>query len=369
MSLITRCPACGTCFKVVPDQLRVSEGWVRCGQCDEVFDGNAQLQGAALAAAPAAVSAPPQDAPVPADGQGAAAAGTAPLAQGPQEASSFPQSLPPDFSAAAELPLPDGSESASDAGLTATAEQGIAAAGPVEPVWQEWSGSDVAPDALVPPPQSLEDEAQGEPTAVAPPPTPSVPSAPPRGFAIPPIDTLEPQEPAAAQASFLQQGASGAVRRRRWPAALAAGVLSLALAGQALWHWRDTIGAHAPALAPLLAAACAELGCSLQPLRQIDALVIEGSGFVKVRSDVYRLSFSLRNNASVDLALPALELSLTDLREQALVRRVLTPSDYGAQGPVLAAGQEWSGVVPLSLKPGALGSERVSGYRLLVFYP
>jgi predicted Zn finger-like uncharacterized protein len=33
MSLITRCPACGTMFKVVPDQLRISEGWVRCGQC------------------------------------------------------------------------------------------------------------------------------------------------------------------------------------------------------------------------------------------------------------------------------------------------------------------------------------------------
>ena len=33
MSLITRCPACGTMFKVVPDQLRISEGWVRCGHC------------------------------------------------------------------------------------------------------------------------------------------------------------------------------------------------------------------------------------------------------------------------------------------------------------------------------------------------
>lgn len=30
-------------FKVVPDQLRISDGWVRCGQCDEVFDANAHL--------------------------------------------------------------------------------------------------------------------------------------------------------------------------------------------------------------------------------------------------------------------------------------------------------------------------------------
>jgi predicted Zn finger-like uncharacterized protein len=53
MSLITRCPACGTMFKVVPDQLRISEGWVRCGHCAEVFDATAYLQGDdALAAAP-----------------------------------------------------------------------------------------------------------------------------------------------------------------------------------------------------------------------------------------------------------------------------------------------------------------------------
>ena len=43
MSLITRCPVCQTLFKVVPDQLRISEGWVRCGQCDEAFDAPLHL--------------------------------------------------------------------------------------------------------------------------------------------------------------------------------------------------------------------------------------------------------------------------------------------------------------------------------------
>ena len=46
MSLKTRCPACDTVFKIVPDQLKVSKGWVRCGRCAEVFDA------AAHAAAP-----------------------------------------------------------------------------------------------------------------------------------------------------------------------------------------------------------------------------------------------------------------------------------------------------------------------------
>lgn len=38
MSLATRCTHCDTIFKVVQDQLKVSEGWVRCGRCNEVFN-------------------------------------------------------------------------------------------------------------------------------------------------------------------------------------------------------------------------------------------------------------------------------------------------------------------------------------------
>ena len=42
-NLAARCPACNTAFRVVPDQLRVSEGWVRCGRCGEVFNANQTL--------------------------------------------------------------------------------------------------------------------------------------------------------------------------------------------------------------------------------------------------------------------------------------------------------------------------------------
>ena len=37
-TLATRCSACNTAFRVVQDQLKVSEGWVRCGRCGEVFN-------------------------------------------------------------------------------------------------------------------------------------------------------------------------------------------------------------------------------------------------------------------------------------------------------------------------------------------
>src|ERR1700709_4188 len=84
MSLATRCPACGTIFRVVQDQLKVSEGWVRCGQCHEVFHGIEALfdldsdpavaaRRAARATAPAPRAFAPQraSAPIPMPTQGA----------------------------------------------------------------------------------------------------------------------------------------------------------------------------------------------------------------------------------------------------------------------------------------------------------
>ncbi|MGP1629913.1 MAG: MJ0042-type zinc finger domain-containing protein, partial [Giesbergeria sp.] len=44
MSQTTRCPSCQTRFKVVADQLRISDGWVRCGQCKQVFDASLSLE-------------------------------------------------------------------------------------------------------------------------------------------------------------------------------------------------------------------------------------------------------------------------------------------------------------------------------------
>jgi len=43
MSLVTRCPSCATAFRVLPEQLSVRNGQVRCGKCATVFDGNAGL--------------------------------------------------------------------------------------------------------------------------------------------------------------------------------------------------------------------------------------------------------------------------------------------------------------------------------------
>lgn len=43
MSLVTRCPSCGTAFRVQPDQLYTHSGTVRCGKCGDMFNGVAAL--------------------------------------------------------------------------------------------------------------------------------------------------------------------------------------------------------------------------------------------------------------------------------------------------------------------------------------
>ena len=43
MNLVTRCPDCDTTFRVQPAQLSARGGRVRCGKCNRVFDGLAQI--------------------------------------------------------------------------------------------------------------------------------------------------------------------------------------------------------------------------------------------------------------------------------------------------------------------------------------
>ena len=39
MSMIAKCPSCGTLFRITPQQLQMHHGQVRCGRCMTVFDG------------------------------------------------------------------------------------------------------------------------------------------------------------------------------------------------------------------------------------------------------------------------------------------------------------------------------------------
>jgi hypothetical protein len=106
-------------------------------------------------------------------------------------------------------------------------------------------------------------------------------------------------------------------------------------------------------------------------LRQIGDIVIEGAAFAREKSggNDYRLSFTLRNGATMPLAMPAVELSLLDTQERAVVRRVLMPVDYGAPA-VLPARADRAASLPLTLSATeASALPPIAGYRVEAFYP
>jgi hypothetical protein len=77
-----------------------------------------------------------------------------------------------------------------------------------------------------------------------------------------------------------------------------------------------------------------------------------------------RLAISLRNRASHPVAMPSIDLSVTDSAGQLIARRVLRPPDFAQAPATLMAGAEVALQALLSAGPA-----RVSGYTVEIFYP
>lgn len=172
-----------------------------------------------------------------------------------------------------------------------------------------------------------------------------------------------------AEPGFVRQARRKAFWRR--PAVRVALVLGSllgvgALAGQVMWGQRDALAVQHPSLAPALQALCAMAGCELQPRRQIGDVVIGSSGFRQLpRSGQYQWSLSLENRSDFPVAMPAVELTLTDAQDKLLLRRVIRLDQFGAPAQIEGHG-EWSVTAPVEVQ----GLEAaVAGYRALVFYP
>jgi predicted Zn finger-like uncharacterized protein len=312
-------------FRVVPDQLRISEGWVRCGHCADVFDATAHMMDSPAALArdgpdtqPAFDDAPPAVLPSsPAKGR-AAASRPAPLAPA--------------------------------AGADATDSRSLEESPLDRPFVFRRSDMGEADDL----------------------PSVSPPVAPPAtrgGEAWAPSSHLD-EDAAIHQVSFMRHARRRAFWRRpvvRGVLAVSLVVLSALLALQVAVQDRDRLAAANPELRPVLQQVCAALSCTLGPPRQIEAIAIDSSAFNKLRGDAYRLSVTLRNQAPTPVAVPAIELTLTDSQDQPVVRRVLTPAEMGASSPVIGAAAEWSANVTMAVAASGIG--RVAGYRLLAFYP
>lgn len=327
MTLATRCPNCGAVFKVVQDQLRVSEGWVRCGRCAEVFNAAKHMVD-------------------PSTGEVRCASMAV--------RSAFPEP------AAAEAPGEDYEGPEGDQGQFGRDVQADVQA-------------DVRADDLVPVdhrPLDPVDRAEAVPPASAAGAQTAAPSSWNEPAESPEASVTD--APTAASQGALPSFVRSAQRAQRWRhpgvrvlLALGMALGALLLAGQWLYVERDQAAARWPALRPLLSQACGVLGCRVEAARALDALTVESSGLVRVeKTDLYRLAVTLRNQRDFEVALPALELSLTDAQGRLLARRVLRASELGAAASTLAAASELAMQATIQVT-----SEPVAGYTIELFYP
>jgi hypothetical protein len=143
-------------------------------------------------------------------------------------------------------------------------------------------------------------------------------------------------------------------------------MLLVMLAGQAAFHFRDSLAARSPVAASVLGAVCARWACRIEPLRRIQDVTLEGSGLSRIaqRPQAIKLSISLRNRSSIDLALPSIDLSLNDINGKLIARRALSPQDFKVGPPLIVRGTE----LPLELVLST-GDQPVSAYTVELFYP
>jgi predicted Zn finger-like uncharacterized protein len=306
VSLATRCPACGTVFRVVQDQLRVSEGWVRCGRCEDVFNALEGLFDLEHEAPPSGGGG--ESAPVPMR----PAAAPAPPAPAQPVVVTMADDEPPEH----------------------------------EPTLVMESRPPLRGEARA----HASDHDQFD-----------VPLPPPTMTEVPAVD--------AAAVGFLNR----AERSARWQqpgvrAALvaAATVLAVLLAAQVARDRRDDLAARWPQTLPLLAVLCEATGCRIGAPQRIEQLTVDASGLVRLDgpANIYRVSLTLRNHDRVGLALPQVELTLTDTQGEVSARRVLRARELGARQQVIAAGGE---LALQALVDG--GNARWAGYSIEIFYP
>jgi predicted Zn finger-like uncharacterized protein len=401
MSLVTRCTACGTLFKVVADQLKISEGWVRCGQCATVFDAQANLVSAPptppvpMVATPPATSAGITEPAALVNTPSSVSASLPPPAQ--EAVASSPQpammgSLKADLRTAPQSPAALDSllDSGADSKLPSQLESASFRPGALRdsgeldsetgPSTASWVSSDYAPsrDPL------LAEESvsvSAEPTTLNIPSSnlsSSPTSAPLSSY---PEELLSPHTTPGAAPSFVTQAQRAARWRSPWMrlalSLVGLGLLAV-LALQVALQEKDRLAALRPDAKPWLDMLCVQMGCQVQAFKKIESITVDASSFNRINKNnpqleaitqSYKLAVTLKNTGTLPVALPHVDLSLQDAQDRPILRRVLSPADLGTSLPELAPTQDMAGGLTLQIDTAQLAGQRIAGYRVLAFYP
>lgn len=342
MSLATRCTACGTVFRVVQDQLKVSEGWVRCGRCDQVFNAIEGLFDLER-------DAPPDWNPPPAPPQPPAASITASFQP--------PEAPPEDDEEVFHLSDEDRIHSRffqpEQEDVSQTPAQTVAERDRVDFADAQFN------DALI-----ADAEADNPSTERPPMDELDVPLTPGRKRS----KSSKSKGKAKQTPEFLRDARRKALWRtpqmRAGLSALSL-LLGVLLVAQVALHFRDAVASQWPGTRPALLAACRSLGCTVDLPRRIGDITVESSSLSPANDNTaYRLTVVLRNRSTVELAVPSVDLSLLDVEGQPVRRRALAPSEFRSSPAALPP--ESDTTMQLLL---AADDPRVRGYTVEIFYP
>ncbi len=335
MSWATRCPSCATVFRVAEDQLRVSEGFVRCGRCDAVFDARAHLfdldTGASIRPT-APIPAPPPPAPAPVE----------PAPESSGFASTFASTeAPPTEPEVGDLPGEDAAPDWSQDRFGRT-EPGFAdeqfEPAPIAATSKEASeaGPDAEPDAQQAAERMRRLLGAGGPEAM------------PAEVAPTPFASLE-------RSPRPRTG----LRTTAW---LAMAALILALPMQWAWLERDALRAQWPLVESLWQRACG--GCEPVMLTRLDGLVVASSSLQPTpQGQAYQLRLRVENRAGHALRVPWVDLQLADGDGRRLLRRSLSPTEMGQNTQRIEPGAS------LDLQATFRLDGRLAGYEVGLFHP
>jgi predicted Zn finger-like uncharacterized protein len=315
MALATRCPNCQALFRVGAEQLRSRGGMVRCGSCRRVFNAisgldylDAQRLEAGTTERPAAASAPS-----PADGAPGPVA--AALAKAPPPAAVVP---PPSPKSPEKPAAPDRNPA-----VKAT---------PARAGQSSWVDLAAFSLAQANPRRVAAGQAEAE-TDPRPGPATLFAISKPQVEAGDAHDDSSSEDP-SGEPSFLRAGADTPGRPARVAMAVAIVILAAALVTQLALILRSPLILALPALRPALQTLCAPLGCTASWPMRPDLLAVVSSALESVPgTDALEFDAVLRNRADFALALPAIELTISDDIGHAVARKVFLPADYLAAAP------------------------------------
>ena len=383
--LATRCNACATSFRVSEEQLAISEGYVRCGRCDTVFNARANLFDLDAPSAPIrpAFDAPAQPgAPIPPahasgaslDDAAAPEPQTHPVTDDAPDEAAGPAQPAAEFEAEA---LPTAAAmAASD--FEPDAAPGAAHPQAIEPGWGELSTQTIATDRAEPgwdepdPPESPDPDPDPDPDRMLELLGAGGSSAGASANSTAGATSASTEAPAAQRVAAANFRSLEASRGRPAPpsrlalalAGLATASLLLALPLHWAWVERDALRAQSPRLDTLLATHWPTL--ARQGWRHLDGLSVASSSLTPTpQGGAYRLELVVHNRNAHELAMPWLDLQLSDAKGQVLVRRALAPAELGLTRP-LAGGEQrpLRAVFVLQGEPRA-----AAGYEIGLFHP